>query len=51
VLRMTIRAKLLAGFGAILALLGIVAAVATFGMSEMDARSNEIVDRRLPALF
>jgi len=48
---MTIRAKLLAGFGAILALLGIVAAVATFGMSEMDARSNEIVDRRLPALF
>ena len=50
-LRLSIRAKLLAGFGAVLALLGIVSVVAVVGMTEMDRRANEIVDNRLPTLF
>jgi methyl-accepting chemotaxis protein len=49
--RTSIRLKLFARFGSIPALLGSVAFVATFGMSEMDARSDEIVERRLPALL
>jgi methyl-accepting chemotaxis protein len=49
--RMSIRLKLMAGFGAILVLLGVVAAVAVVGMTEMATRSADIVDQRMPALF
>ena len=49
--RISIRFKLFGGFGAILALVGLVAGVATFGMAGMDARSDDIVEKRLPTLI
>src|SRR4051812_39265993 len=48
---MTIRAKLLAGFGGVLGLLGLVVAVAVFGMRQMDTRAAEVAQQRLPALY
>ena len=50
-LRLTTRTKLLAGFGAVLALLGIVSAVAVMEMAEVDSRAGEIIERRLPVLY
>src|SRR6266511_2429754 len=41
----------MAGFGGVLGLLGLVVAVAVFGMMQMDARAAEVARQRLPALY